>query len=79
MDIRVESMLCDAPATTLARADQLRAGADELLALADAEQRRADQLRRTAQLLLEQAHELDEISGRAPQLRLGGLATRAFG
>ena len=78
MDIRVATV-CEAPATTNARADQLRAGADELLALADAEQRRADQLRRTAQLLLEQARELDEISGRAPQLRLVVTATHAFG
>lgn len=79
MDVRVESMAGDGPPTTWARAEKLRAGADELLALAEAEQRRADQLRRTAQLLLEQAHELDEISGHAPQLRLGVVMTHAFG
>ena len=79
MDVRVESVVSEAPTGACARADQLRAGAAELLSLADTEQRRADQLRMTAQLLLEHAHELDEISGRAPQLRLGGVAISAYG
>lgn len=75
MDVSVESMARGAPTRTYARADELRAGANELLALADAEQRRADQLRRTAHLLLEQAYKLDELSGHVPQLRLDSLAT----
>jgi hypothetical protein len=46
-----------------------------LFALADAQQRRADELRRTARLLLEQAHDLEENAGGPSQLCLGTPAS----
>jgi hypothetical protein len=71
MELRVEAASNHTGATRCARADDLRTGADELLALADAQQRRADELRRTARLLLEQAHDLDANAGRTSQIGLG--------
>lgn len=55
---------------TSAEADRLRANAGRLSEEADSAQARVDQLRAQAAVLDEQARELDEILGRAPQLRL---------
>jgi hypothetical protein len=73
MQLRVEADSNHTATTRCARAEDLRTGADELLALADAQQRRADELRRTARLLLEQADDLETNAGRTSQLRLGIL------
>jgi hypothetical protein len=73
MELRVGADSEQDVAARRARTDDLRAGADELFALADAQQRRADELRRTARLLLEQAHDLEENAGGPSQLSLGIL------